>query len=141
MNRSHAQVSGWLYGIESLICFGPLTALWYVAILNIGRFSNEPRIMTGLLFATLAPIALFLSLRYAALRKSPGRKVLLALTAGFVALAILQVVSLLTQAPNFGTFWSNVEWRILVLQSVLPAVCCWHFSMLEGTGTFLDLTP
>jgi hypothetical protein len=135
MNRSRLQVSHWLFGIESLICFGPLTCLWLVAVLNLIRSGNEPQVFVGTLLATLAPLALVLALRFAAMRASPNRKLVAAIAAGFIALGILQVVGMFNQAANMNIFWFSIEWRLVVLFSILPALCCWHLTMLETNSS------
>lgn len=129
MNRSHMQISSWLFGIESLICFGPLTLLWSFAILHLGLL--EPIVLPAIVLATLAPIGLVLALRCAALRRSPNRKVAFALTTGFLVLGALQIIATVSQAPIPGTFWFDFEWRVAVLISALPALCSWHLSMLD----------
>jgi len=58
MNRTQLQVSNWVMGAESLLCFGPLTLLWIVAVSNFGPLSAEPKTLVAVALATAAPIAL-----------------------------------------------------------------------------------
>ena len=132
MNRTHVQISSWLFGIEALVCLGPLTLLWCVAVLNLSRLSGEPNVVWSTLFATIAPIGLLLALRFSAAGKVPSRKVTYSLTAAFLVLGLLQIAGMAREAASAGTFWFGFEWKLVVLFSVLPAVCCWHLSMQES---------
>ena len=140
MNRSDLRVSKWLLSIEALVCFAPLTLLWLAAILNIQRLLGEPGILVATALATIAPLALLLVLRHIAIGRPLQHRTQIGLAVAFGAVGLLQVTAMFAaQGPKI--FWFQGEWGIVLLCSVLPALCCLHLSQLATDRPSSSLKP
>ena len=137
MMRSRFDVARWLLGFEILVCLGPLTLLWMMALdavlLAEAQTANA---VVPMIVGTLGPISLLLGLRVVALRRSVARASFAILAASFIVVAALQVVK-----P--GATWFAFDWRVLMLNSILPGIVCGHLALLGSgrtTGAQLQAT-
>jgi len=140
MNRANLRIAKWLLAIEALVCFAPLTLLWLAAILNITHFLGEPGILLATALATIAPLALLLALRHIAIGRPLHHRTQIGLAMAFGAVGLLQVTAMhAAQGPKI--FWFHGEWGIVLLCSILPALCCLHLSLLATDLPSSSLTP
>ncbi|MBF8270009.1 MAG: hypothetical protein HW386_1718 [Gammaproteobacteria bacterium] len=129
MNRSDLRIAKWLLSIEALVSFAPMTLLWLVRVIQLRRFLGEPGIVLATAYATIAPLALLLALRYIVFGRPPNFRGQIALVAGFGLIGMLQIIAIYTApGPNFS--WYQGEWVFVLLCSILPALCCLHLSQL-----------
>ena len=135
MLNSTGRISRPVLVLEWLMCFGPLTLLWAVALSLIVRLGATVEIVVPTLFGTLGPIGLCITL-YATFSKSRGPRWLpLALVAASVALVALQ----LGNAVAFGrhTQWFESDLQVFILLSLLPLVGALHLMQLSGRAAAL----
>lgn len=129
MMRSKFDVARWLLGSEILVCLGPLTLLWmaaiYVVLLGEARGAS---ILVPTIVGTLGPIGLFLGLRAVVLRRSVSRASFAILAVSFAVVAALQLVK-----PD--ATWFAFEWRVLMLNSILPGIACAHLALIASGKT------
>lgn len=125
MTRSRLHVARWLLGFEILVFLGPLTLLWLAAmyILLLGE-ARTASILVPTIIGTLGPIGLLLGLRVVALRRSASRASFAILAASFAAVALLQLAKL------DGT-WFAFDWRVVMLNSILPGIACAHLTFMS----------
>lgn len=129
MLNSTGKISRPVLVLEWLMCFGPLTLLWAVALSVIVRHGATVEIVVPTLFGMLGPIGLCVTL-YATFSKSRGPRWLpLTLVAASVALVALQ----LGNAVGFGrhTQWFASDLQVVVLLSLLPLVGALHLMQLS----------
>jgi hypothetical protein len=124
MVTSSRNVARWVLGLEVLVCLGPLTLMWVAALYLVGTTANAASgILVPAALGTVGPIGLLLAIR-AVLMRSVAPAKLFAVFAGFFAtLALLQITGV-------GTPWFAVYWRVLLLNSILPAVVCAHLALI-----------
>jgi hypothetical protein len=128
MNRSSLLVSKWVIGIEALLCFGPLSLLWFIAVARLHQFLHEPKVLVDIALTAIDPLSLIIALRFVLLGKALNRSLQLSLAIAFLGIGLLMIAGKYLM-PNQAFFWGGVEWELIALFSILPAFCCWHLSL------------
>jgi hypothetical protein len=129
MLSSTARISRPVLVLEWLMCFGPLTLLWAVAVTLIVGHGPTVEIVVPTLFGTLGPVGLGFALN-ATFSKSHGPRWLpLALVAASVALVALQLGNAV--GSGMRTQWFESDLQVFVLLSVLPLVGALHLMQLS----------
>jgi len=128
MNRSSLLVSKWVIGLEALLCFGPLTLLWLVAVAKLPQFMGEPKVLFDIAVITISPLSLLLALRFVLFGNLLRRNLLISLAIAFLAVGVLMIAGKWLRAGR-AFLWSDVEWNLPILVSIMPALCCWHLSL------------
>jgi hypothetical protein len=124
MVTSSRNVARWVLGLEVLVCLGPLTLMWVAALYVLGTTANVPAgILMPTTLGTVGPIGLLLAIRAVAMRRVGPAKVFAVFAGFFATLAVLQLAGV-------GTLWFDVYWRVLLLNSILPAVACTHLALI-----------
>ena len=135
MNSSDFSIARWLLGFEALVCLGPLTLMWMAAMyVVLGTPLSSANIVVPTIVGTLGPIGLLLALHGSVARRSVSSATFALLGLGFAALAIFQVL-------NPAAAWFAFDWRVWMLNSVLPCVACAHFAALARQKTSDGLMP
>lgn len=124
MNRSMHDIPRWLLGLEALVCLGPVTLLWSIAVYLALTTANGESLRMAIIAGTLAPLALLAALWALADAGASLGKLLGALCVAFAALAALQLAY-----PD--ATWFAFDWRVWLLNSVLPSAVCAHLALLS----------
>ena len=128
MLHSNGRLSRPVLALEWLMCFGPLTLLWAVALGVTFRHGATLELVVPTLFGTLGPIGLCVTL-YATFSSSRGPRWLpLALVAASGTLVALQLGNAV--ALGRPTQWFASDLQVFVLLSVLPLAGALHFMRL-----------
>jgi hypothetical protein len=128
MLNSNGKISRPVLVLEWLMCFGPLTRLWAIALSIILSRGATIGILIPTLFGTLGPIGLIAAL-HATLSKSRGTTWLpVALVVGYAAMIALQLV--FTRRAQ----WFESDLQVFVLLSVLPLVGALHLTQLSRSS-------
>ena len=124
MNSSNFSIARWLLGFEALVCLGPLTLMWLAAMyVVLATPMSDAQIVVPTVIGTLGPVGLLLALYGSAARRSVSSGTFAILALGFAMLAIFQIL-------NPDAAWFAFDWRVWLLNSVLPCVACAHFAAL-----------
>jgi hypothetical protein len=124
MNSSNFSVARWLLGLEALFCLGPLTLMWVAAMyVVLATPLSSAEIVVPTIVGTLGPIGLLLALYGSAARRSVSSATFAMLALGFAVLAVFQLLD-----PEAA--WFAFDWRVWMLNSVLPCVACAHFAAI-----------
>lgn len=134
MNHSSLLVSKWVVGLEALLCFGPLSLLWFAAVARLNLFFGEPWILFDTAIITIAPLSLILAFRFVLFDRHPSRPLMRTLSITSLAIGVIMIIGKYSR-PGQAFLWSEVEWSLPVLASFLPALCCWHLSMFAKNGS------
>jgi hypothetical protein len=127
MMRSRFDVARWLLGFEILVCLGPLTLLWIMALYAVLLADAQTAsVVVPTIVGTLGPISLLLGLRVVVLCRSVAPASFAILAVSFIVIAALQVV-------RPGATWFAFDWRVLMLNSILPGIVCGHLALI-GSG-------
>lgn len=129
MWNSTGRISRPVLVLEWLMCFGPLTLLWAVALSIIVRHGAAVETVVPTLFGTLGPIGLCVTM-YATFSKSRGPRWLpLALVAASVTLVAWQLGNAVALGRH--TQWFASDLQVFVLLSLLPLVGALHLMQLS----------
>jgi len=126
MVTSSQNLARWVLGLEVLVCMGPLTLMWMAAVYVLGTTANAASgVLVPTALGTAGPIGLLLAIRAVVMRRFVPAKLFVLLAGVFAALALLQLA-------RVGTPWFAFDWRVLLLNSILPAVACAHLALIEA---------
>jgi hypothetical protein len=122
MSKSSLNVARWVLGLEVLVCLGPLTLLWIVTACVVGTTGvSTASVLVPIAIATVGPLGLLLAIRTVVMRRAVHPQVFAVLACVFVALALLQITGVATP-------WFAFDWRVWLLDSVLPGLACAHLA-------------
>lgn len=128
MMRVKFDVPHWLLSLEVLVCLGPLTLLWlaamYVVLID---GASGARIVVPTIIGTLGPLSLLLALRVSILRRRVPSALFVVLAVSFAALSVIQLIE-----PDVA--WFAFQWRVWMLNSILPAMACAHLALIANAG-------
>lgn len=134
MNMRHLQVSGWLLGIEMLLCFAPMSFLG-LAVIPATITGNMP-LTDALIYLSIAavgPVGLIVAFRTIVLRRpAPGNPVLIAMC----VFAALPIIAFELQSIG-GLEALGQSWREAVLLAILPAAGVAHLIYIARRSTRL----
>jgi hypothetical protein len=149
MQTGSLRINPWLMTVESLVCFGSTTAIWWVAnfgsmgvlthdlagferyLVGVLREPDAQRVIWALygyaVCSLVGPVGMFLGLRYALLRRGLRNRVMgYALVAAAIAMSLIGTLS---------TFWiGKGDWSeripLIVQFTILPAAGILHLMYL-----------
>jgi hypothetical protein len=129
MIRTRLAIARWLLGVEIVVCLGPLTLLWLAATyIIVFHGARSPNILVPTMIGVLGPVGLWLALRAALLRRAVARTSFAILAASFAAMAVLQIA-------KHDVTWFGFDWRVLMLNSILPCIACAHLALGVPAGS------
>lgn len=135
MMKLNGQISRPVLLLEWLMCFGPLTLLWFAAVRYIVTYDGASLDMfVATATGTLGPVALIASLA-ATLKGSYARVGLLAVSLS-VAFALMLLLRFLDMGGEgrLNLAWFRFDWSLIVLISLLPLVGCLHLAHLSRSA-------
>lgn len=133
MLNTNGQISRPVLVLEWLMCFVPLTLLWFVGVRFIFKYGATADIVVPTAFGTLGPIALVAALvtTFSRSTRTPDR-LLKALAGAFALMVVLQ----LTNAGALGKLnlaWFKFDFGTFVALSLLPLLGSLHLAWLSRT--------
>jgi hypothetical protein len=139
MDRSSFIVSKWLLAVEASVCLFPASALWIFAMLNMGHLIKTPIIVVFALLMTIAPINLWLALRFVATQRPLHHKVHIISALLLAMYGVLQMAEIHYAAQISSLAWFQFDWGLVAMFSILPALCCWHLSLFAMDKSVMPL--
>ena len=122
MSKSSLSVARWVLGLEVLVCLGPVTVLWVVTAYVLGTTGvMTVSVLVPTAIATVGPIGLLLAMRLVVMRRAVPPQLFAVLASVFAVLAVLQITGVATP-------WFAFDWRVWLLDSVLPGLACAHLA-------------
>lgn len=127
MAKSILNVARWVLGLEALACLGPLTLLWIITLYTLGTTEASARsIIVPITIAAMGPIGLLLAILVVVRRNIPANLFAL-LASAFAASGLLQIIAVDT------LWWFAFDWRVWLLNSMLPGLACAHLALIRFT--------
>ena len=126
MAKSSLNVARWVLGLEALACLGPLTLLWAIALYTLGpTVVSTSSVIAPIGIATLGPLGLLLAVLGVVLRRDIPANLFALLALAFAALGLLQLT------PMNTLWWFAFDWRVWLLDSILPGLACAHLAFVR----------
>lgn len=131
MLNSDGRISRSVLVLEWLMCFVPLSLVWFVGARYIVNFGATADIVVAMAFGTLGPIALVAALltTFSRSARTPDR--LLNVLAGAFALMVVLQLANAGATGKLNLAWFKFDLAVFVLFSLLPLLGSLHLAYLS----------
>ncbi|HKQ13514.1 MAG TPA: hypothetical protein VJT80_08785 [Steroidobacteraceae bacterium] len=131
---SNGRISRWVLMVEWLVCFGPLTWLWCVAVAHISGPDAPFVLLIATTIGSLGPLALVTSMLATLAGIQRGLwPIAVWLAVGYSIAAVLQLVDAIVNG-GLRLQWFESNGSTLVLLTILPLAGSLHLLHILGSG-------